>query len=106
MFSTGGAPIAFFMYRQPLALAVVRATLLAIFTLTNLARTSFIGVSGQLDGDIMLVSAIAVPLVLIVTPLARRWSPANADTLIRQSVFVLLILIGSSETSAIDIGRG
>jgi len=96
MFSTGGAPIAFFMYRQPLALAVVRATLLAIFTLTNLARTLIVGVSGQLDGDIILVSAIAIPLVLIVTPLARRWSPANSDTIIRKSVFLLLILIGIS----------
>ena len=96
MFSTGGAPIAFFMYRQPLLLATVRATLLAIFTLTNLARTTLVGASGQIDGDIILVSAIAVPLVLLVTALARHWSPASADTAIRKFVFVLLILIGLS----------
>lgn len=96
MFSTGGAPIAFYMYRQPLELNIVRSTLLAIFAITTFSRTVIISFDGQLSTDILLVSAIAIPLVLLTTLAARKISPANADTTIRKFVFLLLILVGAS----------
>ncbi len=96
MFSTGGAPIAFFMYRQPLEFNVIRATLLAIFAVTTFARTVVVALNDQLTHDILVVSGIGLPLVLITTLVARKISPASADTRIRKAVFILLIVIGAS----------
>lgn len=96
MFSTGGAPIAFFMYRQPREFNVIRATLLAIFTATTFSRTVVVAINDQLTRDILGVSGIAIPLVLITTLIARKISPAGADTTIRKAVFILLIVIGAS----------
>lgn len=96
MFSTGGAPIAFFMYRQPVEFNVVRATLLSVFVVTTFTRTVVVAVNGELTQDILAVSAIGIPLVLVTTVLARKLSPASADPTVRKSVFVLLILIGIS----------
>lgn len=94
MFSTGGAPPAFLMYRQPLALTVIRATLLAVFFITTLTRTVLITIDGQLTPKALTVCAIAVPLVLVTTHYAPRFAPTGADKTIRKSVFILLIIIG------------
>ncbi|MDK1022741.1 MAG: sulfite exporter TauE/SafE family protein [Gammaproteobacteria bacterium] len=95
MFSTGGAPIAFFMYRQPVELNIIRATLLAVFVVTTFSRTVAVAVDGQLTRDILAVSGVGIPLVLITTLFARKISPVNADITIRKTVFILLILIGA-----------
>jgi len=96
MFSTGGAPIAFLMYRQPRELNVVRATLLAVFAVTTFSRTIMVAINDQLTTDILAVSGVGIPLVLITTLFARKISTASADTRIRKMVFILLILIGAS----------
>jgi uncharacterized membrane protein YfcA len=96
MFSTGGAPIAFFMYRQPVELKIVRATLLAVFAVTTFSRTVIVAAGGQLSTEVLAVSAIGIPLVLFSTLFARKFSPKGADATIRKCVFVLLILIGIS----------
>lgn len=96
LFSTGGAPIAFFMYRQPLDLNYIRATLLAVFAITTLSRTFIIAIEGSLTPEILTTSAIAIPLVMLTTFYARKISPPSADATIRKSVFILLILIGAS----------
>ena len=96
MFSTGGAPIAFFMYRQPSEFNVIRATLLAIFAVTTFSRTVVVAVNDELSRDILLISGIALPLVLITTLTARKISPASADATVRKMVFILLIVIGAS----------
>jgi uncharacterized membrane protein YfcA len=96
MFSTGGAPIAFFMYRQPREFNVIRATLLTVFAVITFSRTVVVAANDQLSRDILAVSGVAVPLVLITTLVARKISPVSADTTIRKAVFVLLILIGVS----------
>lgn len=94
MFSTGGAPPAFLMYRQPFELIVIRSTLLAIFFITTLTRTVLITIDGQLTGKALIVCAVAIPLVLLTTHYAPRFSPAGADSAIRKGVFVLLIITG------------
>ncbi|MFT5691653.1 MAG: putative membrane protein YfcA [Oceanicoccus sp.] len=96
LFSTGGAPLAFFMYRQPIDLNYIRATLLAVFAITTLSRTVIVAIEGGLTQEILTTSAIAIPLVMITTFFARKISPPSADATIRKSVFILLILIGAS----------
>jgi uncharacterized membrane protein YfcA len=100
MFSTGGAPLAFFMYRQPIELNVIRATLISIFVVTTFGRTLVITLTDQLTSEMLVMSGVAMPLVLITTVAARKISPAGADHGIRRMVFVLLILIGISLVAA------
>ena len=94
MFSTGGAPPAFLMYRQPLNLLVIRATLVAMFFITTVTRTVLITIDGQVTAKVLTVCAAAIPLVLLTTHYAPKFSPAGSDATIRKGVFMLLIITG------------
>jgi uncharacterized membrane protein YfcA len=96
MFSAGGPPLAFMMYRQPLDLNTIRATLLATFLVSTSGRTGVIVLDGQMTYEMMTVGALAIPLVLLTTIYARKVTPDNSEMLIRRFVFVLLILIGAT----------
>lgn len=95
LFSTGGPPIAFFMYRQPLPIEVIRATLLSIFAVSTLSRTLVIAVAGHITTEILIISGIAIPLVLLSTTIAQKATPYLSDMIVRKLVLGLLILVGS-----------
>ncbi len=94
LYSAGGAPLAYFMYRQPIDIIVIRATLLSIFALSTAGRTAAIGVAGHLTGEVLFVAALSVPLVVVVTLVTGRFTKYIPDMLVRRVAFVLLILIG------------
>lgn len=94
LFSTGGPPIAFLMYRQPFQVIVIRATLLAVFATSTLSRTLVIALLGQITPVILLLSAAAIPVVLLSTAAAQRAIPRLSDLQVRRFVFVLLIAVG------------
>ena len=81
--SAGDGPVAYFMYRQPIDLNVIRFSLFAVIGLSSLARTIMISVSGQMSREILLVSAISVPLVVIVTLWVCRYLHYIADKVVR-----------------------
>jgi len=43
LFATSGPPISYLMYRQPIALSAIRATLLSVFFLSSLLRIVIMG---------------------------------------------------------------
>ena len=94
LYSAGGAPLAYFMYRQPVALNVIRFSLLAIFAITTSARSIMVGVFGQLNMSIVVMSAVAVPLVIVVTLATARLTPHVPDRLVRLLVFFVLLVVG------------
>ena len=94
LYSAGGAPLAYFMYRQPVALNVIRFSLLAIFAITTSARSVMVGVFGQLNMSIVVMSAAAVPLVIFVTLATARLTPHVPDRLVRVLVFFVLVVVG------------
>lgn len=96
MYSAGGAPLAYFMYRQPIDIMVIRATLLSIFALSTTGRTLVVGVAGHLTAEVIIMAALAVPLVIVVTMVTGRFIRYIPDTLVRRAAFMLLILIGGS----------
>lgn len=96
LYGAGGAPLAYMMYRQPLEITVIRATLLATFMVSTVSRTLVLAVSGQLTLNILAVAAIAVPLVVLVTVVTSRVAHHVPDKLVRQAVFVLLLGVGVS----------
>ena len=58
-------------------------------------RAVMIGVSGQLNMAIFQMSAVAIPLVIVVTLLASRYVQLVPDHLVRRLVFVVLIIVGT-----------
>ena len=96
LYSAAGAPIAYYMYRQPLTIISIRATLLAIFFVSTGARTLISGVSGHLTLTVLGTAVLSLPIVIITTLIIERFLPSIPDRSIRILVFVLLILIGLS----------
>lgn len=94
MYGAGGAPLAYLMYRQPLDINVIRATLLGSFALSTIFRTASITFAGQVTVDVLKVVGFAVPLVIVVTLLTNKINYLLPDALIRRFVFVLLIFLG------------
>jgi uncharacterized membrane protein YfcA len=94
MFSASGPIMGWFNYRQPLPLAVIRATLLCSFALTTSTRTIVVGVQGGLTSEVLWLSAVAVPLVVLGTWLGREMPPPVSEETIKQGAFALLLVIG------------
>jgi uncharacterized membrane protein YfcA len=94
MFSASGPIMGWFNYRQPLPLVVIRATLLCSFALTTSTRTVVVGVQGGLTSEVLYLSAVAVPLVVLGTWLGRVLPPPVSDGAMKQGAFGLLLLMG------------
>ncbi len=94
-YSAGGAPLAYFMYRQPIELNVIRSTLLAIFAVSTFCRSIIAGIGGHLNAGVLMVAAVSIPLVVVVTVLTGRIVHLVPDKLVRRLVFILLIGVGS-----------
>ncbi len=96
LYSAGGAPIAYFTYRQPVQLNVIRSSLLAIFAVSTLWRIIVVSVAGQVSAKVLLTAAVSIPVVVVFTMGAGRILHRVPDRLVRRMVFVLLIGVGSS----------
>ena len=94
MFGMSGPPIVYQFYRQPFEINVIRNMLLAVFVCTSASRSLFVGVQGELDQDILLLSACALPVVALSTVLGRRFPPPLSQQAMRRMVFFILMLIG------------
>ena len=94
MFSASGPIMGWFNYRQPLPLAVIRATLLCSFALTTSTRTLVVGFQGGLTAEVLWLSAVAVPLVILGTWLGREMPPPVSEETMKQGAFALLLVIG------------
>lgn len=94
MFSTSGPPIVFYLYRQPLAILVVRSTLLAIFVVSTIARIGFLGLNQELGTDVLQVGLLAFPVVLITARLGARQTERMPPLLMRRFAFGLLMALG------------
>ncbi len=95
MFSASGPVMGFFMYSQPLTLAVIRATLLAGFVLTTSTRTVFVGVQGGLTGEVLTFAAIGLPVVAVGTWLGRQFAPPVTEETIKRMAYLLLLAMGA-----------
>ena len=94
LFSTGGPPLIYHLYRQPLPLAQVRETLVTVFALNQVVRLSLVGASGNFPTGSTLWGLAAIPVVMAATYAARRWPPPLPPALMRRIVFMLLLASG------------
>ncbi len=93
LFSTGGPPVVYHLYREPLSIDQIRATLFAVFMLSTVVRTVVVGVDGQIDTSVALLCLYSLPVVFITTLLAQRWHPPLSDRAYRRAAYVLLVLL-------------
>lgn len=94
LFSTAGPPIVFHLYREPIGIPAIRATLLAFFAIATLTRIAATGATGAIDGAVLAWLAVGVPAVLVGTWAGRRFPPALPDLAMRRIAFVLLAGLG------------
>jgi uncharacterized membrane protein YfcA len=96
MFSTAGPPLVYHFYRQPMALRMVRETLVTVFALNAVFRIGLVAAAGDLPSPSTLLGLLAIPAVMAATFAARRWPPPLPPAVLRRLVFALLFLSGVS----------
>lgn len=94
LFSTAGPPIVFHLYREPLTIPAIRATLLAFFAAATLTRLAATGATGAIGADVLTWAAVSLPAVLAGTWAGRRFPPRVPDLAMRRLAFVLLAGLG------------
>ena len=94
LFSTAGPPLVYHLYRQPLTVRVIRASLLAVFAVATTWRVAVVAVAGEISREMLWISLLALPMVLGSTALARRFRPPLSDLTMRRLAFGLLMLLG------------
>ena len=94
MFGASGAPYAYLMYRQPLPINVIRATLLSVFTVSTFCRSVIATFYGHIDSEVLILTGLSIPIVIVVTMAASRITHLIPDVLVRRVAFVLLIMLG------------
>ncbi len=94
LFSASGPVMGWFNYRQPLPVDVVRATLFACFVVTTSVRTVLVGATDGLTRDVLVLAAIALPVVVVATEFGRRYQPPWSDAGLKRAAFGLLIVMG------------
>lgn len=94
LFSAAGPVIGWFVYRQPLSVPEIRATLLAAFAASTIVRTLAVAVEGGLTAEVWKLTAWSVPLVLLATWLGRRFPPPLSEMALRRLAFTFLFAMG------------
>lgn len=96
LFSAAGPPMVFLMYRQPLAIDLVRHCLLLIFAINQVLRLVLVGATGQFSAQSALLGALALPVVHGVGWLQKHYLPAPDPRRLRHGVALLMLLAGLS----------
>lgn len=96
LFATGGPPLVYHLFRQPMPHERIRETLVTAFGAAQAVRIVVVVTSGNLPAISPVALILAVPTVILSTFAARRWPPALSQRTMRRSVFVLLFLSGLS----------
>jgi uncharacterized membrane protein YfcA len=94
LFSAGGPPLVYHLYRQPLARAAVAETLVGIFGATQLVRLTLVGTSGGFQPELFVIAGLTLPAVVITTHVTKRLPPPLGPNTMRKLVAGLLFLSG------------
>lgn len=94
MFAASGPVVGWFSYRQPVVIASIRASLLAMLGVTTCTRTVLVWFDGIFSQSLIWIIIAAVPVVFLATFLAKRFQPKITDRQFRRAVFTLVFLVG------------
>ncbi len=94
LYGTSGPPLVWLMYRQPIPFAVIRATLLATFLASTMARTVVVVVRGEMTPEMLLTAGLSLPVVLVATLAGLKLAPLLPEMVLKRGVFALLACSG------------
>jgi len=94
LFSSAGPPIVFHFYRQPLTQDAIRSSLIVLFAANAVVRLALVHHQGGFQPLSLALSLEALPVVVLLTWLARRFPPRWSVQAVRRAVFVLLMAAG------------
>ena len=94
LFATGGPPLVYQLYRQPMGLKTIRDTLVASLAVSSLARLTMVLVSGQFSGNALRLCLLAAPLVFSLSWWLERHPPGWSRQAVLKLVCLLLLLTG------------
>ncbi|RLV59661.1 sulfite exporter TauE/SafE family protein [Parashewanella curva] len=94
LFGMAGPPLVFHFYRQPFSIVSIRNLLLLLFACSSASRSLFLWSQDLLTTDILLLSALAIPLVSITTMVAMKYPIPLKPQAMKKVVFVLLMVLG------------
>jgi uncharacterized membrane protein YfcA len=94
LFSAGGPVWVYYMYRQPLPVPDVRATLLAMVAVSTGLRIALLGAGGGITRTMVIYTLISLPAVIAATLVAQRLIPDLSDSNMRRGAFIILIIMG------------
>lgn len=96
LFGASGPPIVYHLYRQPLAVDLIRRSLLLMFTFNASTRLALNVSTGGISLRALVLAAIAVPLVHGLTRVAMRWQRRIDVATLRRAVAALLVVSGGA----------
>lgn len=96
LFASAGPPMVYHLYRQPWRPEVIRHSLIVLFAANAVLRLGLVLERGQFSSGALLLTLEALPLVILLTRLARRYPSRWPLAQVRCAVFVLLLLAGLS----------
>jgi hypothetical protein len=94
LFATGGPPLVYHFYRQPMALRTVRDTLVATLAASALLRLVVAIPAGQFSANALKLSLLAAPLVFGLSWWLERHPPGWSRPAVLRLVCALLLLTG------------
>ncbi|MES2241695.1 MAG: TSUP family transporter [Pseudomonadota bacterium] len=94
LFSTGGPPLVYHLYRQPMPLRTVRDTLVATLAASSLMRLTMVLGTGQFSANALKLCLLAAPLVFALSWWLERHPPGWSRPTVLKLVCALLLLTG------------
>ncbi|MES2978771.1 MAG: TSUP family transporter [Pseudomonadota bacterium] len=92
LFATGGPPLVYHLYRQPMALKTVRDTLLATLAASASMRLVIVLVAGHFSLNSLKMCLMATPLVLVLSWWLEKNPPGWSRPAVLKLVCALLLL--------------
>lgn len=96
LFGIAGPPLIYHCYRQPIDPIRVRNLLILLFAVTSGVRTLFVISQGQMNTEILWLTAWSVPVIALATYAGRRFPLPFSSMIMRYIAFLVLMMIGVS----------
>lgn len=100
MFGAPGPPLVYLMYRQPIPQPRILQSLIVFFGIVALLRLAVAVPAAAFSFNAVVLTAEAVPVVLLVTVVSAGRPPPLPARLLRRVVCALLVLTGAGMTAA------
>ncbi len=94
LFNTSGPPIIYLLYRQPLGIPAIRATLLSIFSIAAAWRATLLTLEGGYSMNMLILALLCLPITVFTAQLGRRLANRLPLPLMRRFAFLLLAILG------------